>query len=171
MLASLPEGAYLYLLEKPMTEDKVLEDEPLASVQEVEVVGSIDWFLRSTVETIIAHGVEIGVTLAVGGAIVSGVLISGKKYFEELGDALNAASETEGDIQSVLGDSWRQFTTIYDKPEGAPDDWQAPSAAYLHLRGARYYAPGQRPIPAEGALWRGKLSAVDAFSVGQFRES
>lgn len=150
-----------------MADDAANETDGTSDVQDVDVVGSKDWFLQSTIETVIAHGVEIGVTLAVGGAVVSGTLISGRKYFEELGDALSSASETEGDMQSILGESWKQFTGIYDKPEDAPDDWQGPRANFIHLRGARYFAPGQRPIPTtQGFLWRGKLSAVDAFSIG-----
>lgn len=142
-------------------------DEVITPIQEVEIVGATDWFLRQTIETVIAHGVEIGVTLAVGGSIISGILVSGKTYFAELGETLKGASKSEGDMQSVLGEAWKGYTALYEKPEGAPDDWVVPPAGYIHLRNARYFAPGQPPVPTnQGVLWRGKLSAVDGFSIG-----
>lgn len=151
-----------------MTDD-TSQNESQSEVQDVEILGSKDWFLQSTIETIIAHGVEIGITLTVGGAIVSGMLISGKKYFEELGDTLAAASEAEGDMQSVIGNAWKQYTAIYDQPDDAPEDWQPPAASFIHLRNAKFYAPGQPPIPSNrGVLWRGKLASIDGFSIGNF---
>lgn len=153
-----------------MAGDDVEGPEISPEVQDVAIVGSMDWFLQSTIETIINRGVDIGVTLTVGGAIVSGILISGRKYFEELGDTLASASQSDGDMQSVLGEAWKQYTAIYDEPENAPDDWQAPPAGFIHLRDARFYAPGQHPIPSNGVLWRGKLSSVDGFSIGNFSE-
>lgn len=142
-------------------------DQTAAEVQAVEVVGTVDWFLQSTIETVIAKGVEIGVTLTVGGAIVSGTLIKGRTYFEELGATLTAASQAEGDMQSVLGEAWKGYTAIYDKPAGAGDDWQAPAATYIHLRDTRFFSPGNAPLPTnQGVLWRGKLSSIDGFSIG-----
>lgn len=147
------------------------QTEALPQIQDVEIVGSKDWFLQSTIETIIANGVEIGVTLTVGGVIVSGILISGKKYFDELSDVLIAASQSEDDGPRILGEAWKQYTVIYEKPEGASGDWRAPPAGFIHLRNARFYAPGAPPIPSNrGVLWRGKLSSVDGFSIGNFSE-
>ncbi len=152
-----------------MADHEAQEAENFPEVQDVSIVGAVDWFLQSTIETVINSGVDIGVTLTVGGAIVSGILISGRKYFEELGDALSAASQTEGDMQSVLGGAWKQYTAIYDRPEDAPEDWQAPPAGFIHLRNAKFHGPGQPPIPTnQGVLWRGKLSSVDGFSIGNF---
>lgn len=151
-----------------ISEDTDNED----GVRSVIIADAKDWFLQSTIESVIAAGVEIGVTLTVGGAVVSGTLISGKTYFKELGEVLAGASQQEGDMQSVLGSSWSKYSAIYEKPEDAPEDWRAPPAGFIHLRDARYYAPGQGPLPSnQGVLWRGKLSAVDAFSVGSLSTS
>lgn len=152
-----------------MTNDAASEIEQASVVQHVELVGSRDWFLQSIIEVVIAHGVEFGITLVVGGSVVSGILISGKKFFEEIGNATLAMSEIEGDIQSVLGNGWKQYTSIYDAPKNAPDDWQGPPTGFIHLKDARFFAPGQQPIPTrQGLLWRGKLEAIDGFSFGNF---
>lgn len=142
-------------------------DEPTA----VYSTDSKDWFLQSIIETAIAAGVEIGMTVTVGGTTVSGILINGKKYFEELGDLLEGSSRAEGDMQSVLGSAWRKFTAIYEKPEDSDDSWQPSPAAYIHLKNAFFHAPGQSRMPSNtGVLWRGKLSAIDGFSIGNFSQ-
>jgi hypothetical protein len=97
------------------------------------------------------------------------MMISGKTYFKELGEMLAAASAGEGDMQSMLGEAWSKYSAIYEKPDDASEDWAPPPAGFIHLRKARFYAPGQHPIPGDqGFLWRGKLSSIDAFSVGNF---
>lgn len=152
-----------------MARETTDETEELPLVQPMELVGANDWFLQSTIENIVSHGVYIGVTLTVKGIIVSGMLISGKKYFEELSKDMKAASRQEDDMSDTLAKSWQQYTAIYEKPEGASDDWQPLPVGYIHLLNARFYAPGQSPIPTnQGILWRGKLSSVDGFSIGSF---
>lgn len=89
------------------------ETQPSA-VQEVLVADAIDWFLQSTIQTVINHGVEMGVILTVGGSTISGLLISGRKYFEELADTVGAGSRQAGDIHNVLGDAWREYRAIYE---------------------------------------------------------
>lgn len=142
-----------------------------ASVQHVEVIGGKDWFLQSMIETVINAGVEIGISLIVDGIIVSGILISGAKYFEELGESLKQASEADGDIQSIMGESWKGYKAIYDKPEDAAEDWSPPSASFIHIRKARFFSPGQQPIPGgTGVLWRGRLAAIGGWSLGMLQE-
>lgn len=139
-----------------------------AAAQPVSVVADQDWFLKATLEVLVSRGVEFKATLTVGGAIVSGTVISGATYFEELGNLLAAASAADGDMASLLGSQWKQYAAIYRKPDDAPDDWKSPPLGYIHLRKAHYFAPGQPSIPAGGMLWRGKLSSIDGFSIGGF---
>lgn len=144
-----------------------MTDASETEINDVNIIGSKDWFLQSTIETIINSGVEMGITLIVGGTIVSGTLIDGRKFFIELGDALTADSKSAGDSYETLGTGWKEFAALYDKPENAPEDWSPPSAGFIHLRDARYHAPGQNPLPThKGVLWRGKLSSVDGFNIG-----
>jgi hypothetical protein len=130
-----------------------------------------DWFLQ----TIVAYanvGFEIGLTLMVGGLTVSGVLISGKKYFEELGESVRAAKSQSPEMMNTLAETWSSFSRIYEKPEGASDDWLLPPASYIHLRSAYVFAPGAGHLPTgKGTLWRGRVAAVDGFAIGNLTVS
>lgn len=150
-----------------MADETVAQNENETSVQFVEVVNNGDWFLQSTIENIVSNGIEIGITLNVSGLIISGVLVSGKKYFEEMSIFMKSASRQPDDISSALGDAWGKYTSIYEKPEDAPDGWSVGPVGYVHLMNARFYTAGQKPIPNnQGVLWRGKLSSVDGFFIG-----
>jgi len=144
------------------------ETQPEAPLQEVILADDKDWFLQTIIETVIQAGVEMGVTLTVGGTTIGGLLISGKKYFEELSDSIGSLSKKDDDVESIMANGWRQYTQLYDVPEGAPDDWKPNPAGYIHLRDARVYAAGEQPIPENGMLWRGRLAAVDGFALGSF---
>lgn len=148
-----------------MTDDT--QESPANAVQTVEIAGSQDWFLTEMIEILINGGVEIGITLTVGGSVVSGSLISGKTYFKELGELMAAASREDGDAASVIAKTWPTYATLYEKPEGAGDDWTLPPAGYIHLRNAYYLAAGSGSLPSKpGMLWRGKISSVDGLSIG-----
>jgi hypothetical protein len=51
-----------------------------------------DWFLFQLVEWANQFDIEQGITLAVGGAMISGQLISGRRYFEEVAAFLMSAT-------------------------------------------------------------------------------
>lgn len=143
------------------------DDKDDYTVQAVENIDAKDWFLESTIRNLVNQGIEISITLTVGGAYVTGLLTSGKRYFEELGQTLANASRAPDDTAAVLGEAWKGYTALYERPADAPDDWQPPPVAFVHLRNARYIAPGQQPMPGKGhMLWRGKLSSIDGFSLG-----
>lgn len=147
--------------------DDEQKDDSQYTVQAVANVDAKDWFLESTVRDLVNRGIEISITLTVGGAYVTGMLISGKRYFEELGATLVNASRSPDDTAAILGEAWKGYTAIYEQPADAPEDWQPPPVGFVHLRNARYIAPGQQAMPAKGQmLWRGKLSSIDGFSIG-----
>ncbi|QNA83635.1 hypothetical protein G4G27_06210 [Sphingomonas sp. So64.6b] len=147
--------------------NEVGEDDNSTDVQVADIVGNQDWFLTHIIENIINQGVEIGVTLTISGQVVSGMLIGGKTYFKELGQLIAGASKKEGDIYDTLGEDWPKNAALYEKPEDASDDWVEPLASYLHLREAYYLNPGQSVFPVKpGMLWRGRISRVDGFSIG-----
>ncbi|MUO27454.1 MULTISPECIES: gas vesicle accessory protein GvpU [Rhizobium/Agrobacterium group] len=152
-----------------MADEVNIKDGVEQRVQPVEIIDATDWFLRTTIENIVSHGIEIGVTLTVKGVIVSGMLVGGKKYFEELSKLMKISSQAPNDISDFLGNAWKEYTAIYEQPEGASEDWQPAPIGYVHLMNARFYAPGQAPLPEnQGVLWRGKLSSVDGFIIGNF---
>ncbi|THD83277.1 MAG: hypothetical protein E7812_00345 [Phenylobacterium sp.] len=115
------------------------------------------------------HGIEVGVTLTVGGSIVSGTIISGVRYFEEFGQ-LFATGLNDPEVAAQTATAFAGWGQIYQTPEGVDaGTFRRPAPTYIHLRDARFFGVGQTPIPATngpGFLWRGKISAVDGFSLG-----
>jgi len=138
--------------------------------EEEDFSDGTDWLLRAIIKNYSQSGYEIGVTLTVGGSVISGLLISGRSYFAELAKMLVSNSVSEDDIFAELADDLGGLgAEIYDKPTDAPDDWQQSPITFIHLKGARFHAPGHAGIPLkDGFLWRGKLASIDAFSIGSF---
>lgn len=129
-----------------------------------------DWFLVSLLNIVNRGTIEFGITLNVGGSVVSGTLISGKKYFEEFAALFSAALGPQGDSSEgpSVEESFRQLGQIYDMPEsgeGEEHKQQGP-VSYIHLNNASvFFTDGTIPSNA-GVLWRGKLSSVDGFNLG-----
>ncbi len=128
--------------------------------------GDRDWFFCRLVE-FANLGVELGVTLNVGGALLSGTLISGQRYFEELANQISTATGAVSEISAVISQELREYAALYadaddDDSRDEPDD--PPPTVYLHLAGAQFFTPGQKPLPdGEGFLWRGKIADVSGF--------
>jgi hypothetical protein len=93
------------------------------------------------------HNKDNGITLSVGGAVISGILISDRQYFEQL------AIETHTEAFSSLGDY-------------KPENIEHIPLNYIHLKDAKIIN-GATAIPSSGGrLWRGKIASVDGFSLG-----
>jgi hypothetical protein len=100
------------------------------------------------------HIRHLGITLNVGGILISGDLISHKTYIEN-DVILNKVKE-------LLNNQQPSATT----PEQEVD---ASNVLYIHLKNAKFFQPGQPGIPTkgEGFLWRGRLDCVDGFALGK----
>ena len=139
-----------------MSEDK---SEPVSEPFEP----NIDWYLAALVDDVngLEKGEGFGVTLTVSGQLVSGTMISGSEYFDLLGDAM---------VRGLPEDKAEAVKAYYSGPGdlyGPERDDDHSSPVYVHLKDARYFGWGGNPVPASsGFLWRGKLTAVDAFSLG-----
>lgn len=126
----------------------------------------VDWFLRNLVDLINQRSFGISISLHVSGFVVSGTLISGRQYFEELGamvgDAMSHSPE--------LAESFRAYftqpaTLVYGQEEDEQKSAKYPS--FIHLKDARFFRSGnQVAFPNQGVLWRGKLVDVSGFFVG-----
>jgi hypothetical protein len=156
--------------EEPIpTEDSVVQapspDQPQA-----------DFFLQAIVGLANSSGIEIGITLCVGGAVVSGQLISGKAFFKEIANEMLQASGPAGfesvkqSLSEFIGNIGR---SIYESTENVEESGQEvdrsmkPPPGYIHLRDAKFFHNSGQPMPGNrGIRWRGRLSAVDGFSLG-----
>jgi hypothetical protein len=133
-----------------------------------------DWFLSEVVRLANA-GFDMGITIVVEGAVVSGILVSERKYFEDLGALIANASHENAvgsDLLTAVAEGWASNGLRYVKPDGSSDDWAPPEPNHIHLKNARIFAPGQGGMPNRGSvLWRGKINAVSGFSIGSLEYS
>ncbi|MGP9499720.1 gas vesicle accessory protein GvpU [Halomonas sp. 86] len=125
-----------------------------------------DWFLQSLVN-MANDGIEVGVTLQVSGLLVSGILASGKAYFEGFAEDFSSGLNDPEAAESVR-DSFAKYGEIYKK-EG---DDAPPPPQYIHLKNARFFNTSGHPIPGnKGVWWRGRISEVAGFTLGSLGQA
>jgi hypothetical protein len=122
-----------------------------------------DWFLQMLVKAVdTSVHLGTGITLNVGGILISGQLVSAQKYMEQTLGGL-------ADARTQIGVSAESAAKLKDGlPEQAAEGGtldQGP--AFIHLKDARFHALGKNGWPQDGCWWRGKLSAVDGFVLGK----
>ena len=125
---------------------------------------SPDVLVQLLVQTANAGGLKAGVTLWVGGLIVSGELVGMADYIEGVARELENTGDggkTLADVYRKLGESW--LSNLKD------DD--APPPQLIHLSNAKTYAPGGTAIPtSRGVWWRGRLNSVDGWCFGELSQ-
>jgi hypothetical protein len=128
-----------------------------------------DWFLQGLVSLATRVDMDYPVTLSVGGLLISGHVISGKRYFECL--ACEVVSGL-GDVDPAIKEAFAKIKDLgemYSAPvEGESGLRELERPEYIHLQNARIFHPGMAvPIPTNrGMLWRGRLDAIDGFTLG-----
>ena len=98
--------------------------------------------------------IKRGITLNVGGLLVSGYIASGRDFAMHY-------SLTDFILEKVDSpDSKRPPEDGEASPDYLPE--------FIHLSDAHYFSPGGLPIPGEdkGVFWRGRLSDVSGFHFG-----
>jgi hypothetical protein len=126
----------------------------------------VDWHLQLLVEDANDFGVEVPITLFVGGSVISGVLTSGRIYFEGFADQFAAGWPEEGRQQirasmATPGEVYPLLAPGEKSPRKQP-------AQFIHLRDARVLAGTQAmPHTSQGFLWRGRLAAVGGYALGR----
>jgi hypothetical protein len=100
---------------------------------------------------------EIHVTLAVGGGVVTGALISQVKWMRLSAETMNATVPGSGVIPDELRKRLASETS-----EGSRHE-------YLHLKDARYISPTGTMPERPQMLWRGRISEVAGWSWGSFQ--
>lgn len=140
--------------------DKAEEQEEQPLVAE----NTTDYFLQELVN-LANHDIEIGVTLTVGGFLLSGTIVGGKRYFDEHLAGSGFSDEVQENVRENMRKFFRSFGQIYDPlPEG--EEARRPPT-FIHLRDARFFHHAGKPIPGNQAIWwRGRISEVQGFSLG-----
>ncbi len=112
---------------------------------------------------------EIGITLHASGLIVSGMLISGRRYFELLIESLESSS-SEG--VATFGQLFTPFRDRYieDALAGESTEEEAHTTlrpvGFIHMRDAQTFSPTGHALP--GTLWRARLTEITGWSIGSY---
>lgn len=147
-----------------MTDDKKIENKAEDSAI-AQTPYLADWALVGLVNFVNANKVSIGVTLTVGGALISGSLISGKEFFDKIAEKFNQLNPEKGSLAEYLAKYHSQIS------EEVYVDGDLPiNTVFIHLDNARQYF-GKESIPTVGTLWRGRLCDISGFSIGELTAS
>ncbi len=125
----------------------------------------VDGLLEGLVQLADAKNATIGLTLHVGGILVTGTLAGIREFSRHFGAALTPTGSGESRT-----DSGEQFARLVDKAldtlNSAGDmDWHP---RFIHLRDATLFVPGGATISKVTLpWWRGRLSEVSAFALGE----
>lgn len=114
---------------------------------------------------------EMGMTLHVNGQVLTGKLISGATFWAESAAELRERTAGPVEVIEALASSMDRVADEYreDYGDDARDADGEPMWSFVHLRDTRTLTP-EGPIPASGALWRGRLASIDGFSLGELRQ-
>lgn len=124
-----------------------------------------DWLLRTLIFLANRLGVELGITLQLSGILISGQLVSGRKYmegivqdFRDVGDAGEGLATT---LEGMKED-------VYPVPDldVEPSPHEA-TPTYIHLRDAHIFSNAGTSLPGNRSVWwRGRVSEVSGFFFG-----
>jgi hypothetical protein len=149
-----------------MSEEVQAKEQQGPSEEEQAVVyAAPDWYLQDLVDLV--NGTETGLpmTVFVKGAVISGLLVSGHKFFEGIGEGFTRYLDKDHEhTPSVIENLTRPGKNFLKdrKDKGYPFPY------FVHLRSAKVFTPGNVPMPGNGMWWRCRISEVDAFSFGAF---
>lgn len=129
---------------------------------------SVDYHLQALVRMVdnATNEFSFGITVFTTAGILTGNLISKKKYFEKFGLAFQSGFEAvfpDHDWQKIADDYAAMGTQGDDIPES--EDFVVPSQ-FIHLDGAKLIAGDGSLTLKSGILWRGKLQSVTGFTLG-----
>lgn len=122
-----------------------------------------DDFLNLLVKTA-ENDVSIDVTLNVNGLVVSGKLISQKRYYEEVARSIRNpfSNNVKEDFSGILD----SLSMLGDLPNGSSTEEDGSTDyEFVHLSDAHCYV-GDTSIPTGSAPWRGKMTEIDGFMLG-----
>ena len=135
-----------------------------------------DKFLAALVEEANVYNIAPSLTLCVGGLLITGDLTSTAVYLRAYGEEMERAlsnqlgreptGEYAAPYREMADAAEKAWANKRDNPAAAE-----PAPTYICLENARYFNPSGGYIPVhDGMYWRGKISAVDGFSLGRLSE-
>lgn len=130
-------------------------------------LGEQDWFLQKLVKMVNTSDIEFGITLLVGGFLISGTLICGARYFK-LASECHLFRDKE-ELQSEIY-NYHSICIPDNSEVKEGEDVEKPavelSTDYIHLVNAKFYQLPGGQLPSKGVLWRGRIIQVSGFYLG-----
>jgi len=128
---------------------------------------SADAFLQFLVN-LVNNGSQlesIGVTLQMGGMLVSGSIVSGAEYFDRFAASFTGSLDTlDADTRDGVRRSLAELGDVFRVPQPAD-----PLPNYIHLADALFFMADGTPVSGQPTLWRGRTSSVDGFILGRLQ--
>jgi hypothetical protein len=130
------------------------------ALHEVYTATPVDPFLLRLVDMVNLSTMEIGLTVTVGGAVISGFLVGYEQYYEGLKQEMIAdGAPPESPFITQLFSPYQPV-----KAEEASDGDDPPFPQHLHLKDAHLIFANSPPLPMNrGVWWRIRLAQVDSF--------
>lgn len=151
--------------------------------KELKIELEKDYFLQNLVSIQNNFGFEFGLTVTVGGLVVSGTAITGKAYLETMAGLIK--NLISGDYQ-VIGEAQAEkllneslgYQSLWDHLKNEDENKtgekfkgiRSADVFYLHMKDVIFYHSNEMKIPKD-ALWRCKISAIDSFMLGSLEKS
>ena len=120
-----------------------------------------DWFLENYVRSLNGTDGDMHITILIDGFLVSGLLVGGNRYFQEildeyLADGREELQDSIAQLQKRI-DAYTTDRMLPDKP-----------VAYLHMLLATFHHPIGAGMPRKGTSFRAKLNKVSGFYFGGY---
>lgn len=107
---------------------------------------------------------NLGISLLVGGSWLTGSMIGGRMWFDQLGDLIDA--QTGSDAGSLFRKIGEVAYPSESERQAAGQEPENPEPSFLHLRDARLLTGSAVRVPDAGGLVRVRLSSIDGWLVG-----
>lgn len=106
-------------------------------------------------------GVNFPVTLYTAAGLISGTVISGKQFLDELEKQLTGQGTTSHSAE--VARAWiNNYREVYSETRGEDD----PQPNLIHLSNAQLFVGGVATPTNGGVPWRGKIESVIGFHFG-----
>ncbi|MEW6113948.1 MAG: hypothetical protein AB1664_17575 [Thermodesulfobacteriota bacterium] len=127
-----------------------------------------DAVLSELVTQVNETNAEIPITLMIGGALVSGMLVGRNVYIDYLASEIGKVCGNEKIVSLIQ----QNCSAALKEKTAPPTTEESPSSPirYLHLRGARFLTLHGGSGPTKGIWWRARISEIDGFSLGLMGE-
>ncbi len=124
--------------------------------------GLLEFLITKVEET----GIGAGITLCVNGSIITGNLIKSKIYFDKMIEMYNFDKDqlTAKNAEELAkwNDYYAQYVSFINELKRQENQQ---NLKYIYLEHVTFRNVNSN-IPTQAIVWRGKLSAVDGFSIG-----